>query len=121
MSKTEATRRAILIAGGSLTLLPATRVFSCDDPPDHYPDPCHTSYPKDSPYVILAKTRGFFSDNHVKVAFDPQEYDVLAATIGVDPVVHAYGEQLIEARLRGVAVKVIATPLALVKHGVWGL
>lgn len=112
----------LLLTGVLVSIHFASVCFACDDPPNHYPDPCSARYESSSllpPLLPIAEERGFFSKHLVKVKIGPLQTDELQVSNPTFAVAQVSAAKALLAVSGRRPIKIIATPLAKITFRLW--
>ncbi len=114
------------LPGGALNAFLLTAAFAgvglaCDDPPRHYPEPCKTGSSGSPAYLAVAREKGFFDRNQVRLEIvRVGGTDVIAQLeVGNLQVAQVTAAQVILAYLKGFRSKIFATPLTTRSVDLW--
>jgi ABC-type nitrate/sulfonate/bicarbonate transport system substrate-binding protein len=87
----------------------APSAIPCDDPPNHYPEPCKAAYLQNVPYFPVGEAAGIFKNKKIDIRLQGLSLVEARRTLPDVPLTQTTAAEAILARLDGHPIRIIAT------------
>lgn len=97
------------LLGLALAIIAMDAALPCDDPPNHYPEPCKAAYVQYAPYFRVGSAAGVFAARKVRIQLYPVLLAEARKKMAELPLTQTTAAEAILARLDGAPIRIIAT------------